>query len=176
MLISKNPLFPSYQMLDFSSSVNTLSGFFWSIGSLKFILVVFLMKVEINRISFYWSNFSFVLQEITRYFHRTACLILWPDGDPSTSLLDHCYQLVFFLVTYVLPMLGLSITYCHLGTVLWTQEKPNPCTPRVVDISKELSKNNKIKDKRKVETSERVITRCLIVLFRRSASCSLWCW
>ena len=109
--------------------------------------------------------------KMTRYFPRTACLILWPDGDPSTSLLDHCYQLVFFLVTYVLPMLGLSITYCHLGTVLWTQERPDPCTPRVVDIGKELSKNNKIKDKRKVKTlsSKGVASSCFIT---RSASCS----
>ena len=81
---------------------------------------------------------------------------MWPDGDPSTSLLDHCYQLVFFLVTYVLPMLGLSITYCHLGTVLWTREKPEPSILNGhPDVSKELSKNSnsKTKDKRKVKTS-----------------------
>ena len=82
---------------------------------------------------------------------RTACLILWPDGDPSTSLLDHCYQLVFFLVTYVLPMLGLSITYCHLGTVLWQREKPEPHDTRPVD--RQLTKiNSKTKDKRKVRS------------------------
>ena len=83
--------------------------------------------------------------------NRTACLILWPDGDPSTSLLDHCYQLVFFLVTYVLPMLGLSITYCHLGTVLWQREKPETRDTRIMD--RELTKtNSKTKDKRKVST------------------------
>ena len=50
---------------------------------------------------------------------RTACLMIWPDGNPSESLLDHIYQIIFFLVTYMLPMVGLSITYGHLGTVLW---------------------------------------------------------
>ena len=30
--------------------------------------------------------------------------------------------MLFFLVTYVLPMVGLSITYCHLGTVLWKDD------------------------------------------------------
>ena len=50
---------------------------------------------------------------------RTACLMVWPDGNPSESLLDHIYQIIFFLVTYVLPMVGLSITYGHLGMVLW---------------------------------------------------------
>ena len=119
---------------------------------------------------------------------RTACILVWPDGDPSQSLLDHCYQgastpilpiflsfagvikklpqgwrfrwsgvclclltpisfntdfrsiflqhtqlgalyvcvpavpqILFFLVSYVAPMLGLSTIYCHLGTVLWTR-------------------------------------------------------
>ena len=28
-------------------------------------------------------------------------------------------QVVFFLVTYVVPMVGLSVTYSHLGSVLW---------------------------------------------------------
>ena len=90
--------------------------------------------------------------------NRTACLMVkifayirlnhedlqvWPDGDPSESLLDHCYQIIFFLVTYVLPMVGLSITYCHLGLVLWkkTQYEAN---------QEQSNKQNKIKDKRKV--------------------------
>ena len=30
-------------------------------------------------------------------------------------------QILFFLVSYVAPMLGLSTIYCHLGTVLWTR-------------------------------------------------------
>ena len=68
--------------------------------------------------------------------------MVWPDGDPSTSLLDHCYQVVFFLVTYVIPMVGLSITYCHLGTVLWTNHSK--------ENNQEQNNNNKIKDKRKV--------------------------
>ena len=67
---------------------------------------------------------------------RTACLMIWPDGNPSESLLDHIYQIVFFLVTYVLPMVGLSITYCHLGTVLWRESSDQQST--------------KTKDKRKV--------------------------
>ena len=71
---------------------------------------------------------------------KTACLMIWPDGNPLESLMDHIYQLIFFLLTYVVPMLGLSITYTHLGLVLWTsgldpdQDKPN----------------SKIKEKRKV--------------------------
>ena len=32
------------------------------------------------------------------------------------------HQVVFFLVTYVMPMVGLSTTYCHLGSVLWAND------------------------------------------------------
>ena len=71
------------------------------------------------------------------------------------SLLDHYYQvnnrvyvstnntmskIVFFLVTYVVPMVGLSITYCHLGTVLWTDNQPHQT----------LVNRRRVKDKRKV--------------------------
>ena len=69
---------------------------------------------------------------------RTACLMIWPDGNPSESLLDHIYQLIFFMLTYVVPMVGLSITYCHLGMVLWR------------DSSDPDQQSTKTKDKRKV--------------------------
>jgi tachykinin-like receptor len=48
--------------------------------------------------------------------------MVWPDGNPAESLMDHIYQIVFFLVTYVVPMVGLSVTYCHLGSVLWSDQ------------------------------------------------------
>ena len=74
------------------------------------------------------------------------------------SLLDHYYQvnikssttgsylififpkIVFFLVTYVVPMVGLSITYCHLGSVLWTDNQPHQT----------LVNRRRVKDKRKL--------------------------
>ena len=54
--------------------------------------------------------------------------------------------MLFCLVTYVLPMLGLSTTYCHLCSVLWTRGQPGqpPATQH------EHRAENKIKDKRKV--------------------------
>ena len=75
----------------------------------------------------------------------TACLMVWPDGDPSESWYDHCYQIIFFLVTYILPMVGLSITYSHLGTVLWRRTNSG-------DNQEHSNKQNKIKDKRKVSS------------------------
>ena len=56
------------------------------------------------------------------------CLLIWPDGNPPESVYDHIYQIVFFLVTYMLPMLGLTIAYSHLGTVLWRTDLDNQTT------------------------------------------------
>ena len=66
----------------------------------------------------------------------TGCVLEWPDGPPSTSLMDHVYQVphlevitdymtscpgqvVFLLVTYVLPLAGLGLTYTHLTRLMW---------------------------------------------------------
>ena len=48
-----------------------------------------------------------------------ACIMVWPDGPQSTSFMDHIYQVILLLVTYILPLLGLSITYTYLSRVLW---------------------------------------------------------
>ena len=53
-----------------------------------------------------------------------------------------CPQVVFFLVTYVLPMLGLSVAYCHLGSALWRDQEPQQ--------SMGNSNRRKVKDKRKL--------------------------
>ena len=76
-----------------------------------------------------------------KYFNiKSEYFQIWPDGDPSESLLDHYYQVVFFLVTYVIPMVGLSITYCHLGSELWRDYHPQ----------QSIINRRKVKDKRKV--------------------------
>ena len=49
----------------------------------------------------------------------TACLLVWPDGPSYASFMDHVYQVVFLLMTYILPLLGLSITYTYLSRTLW---------------------------------------------------------
>ena len=42
------------------------------------------------------------------------------DGGMLMMVIGYAQtQVVFFLVTYVVPMVGLSITYFHLGYVLW---------------------------------------------------------
>ena len=50
----------------------------------------------------------------TKSSHRQLLTI-----KPSPSPMMESVKVVFFLVTYVVPMVGLSITYSHLGYVLW---------------------------------------------------------
>ena len=49
------------------------------------------------------------------------CVMMIDDAGGSGDGDDGYFQtqVVFFLVTYVVPMVGLSITYFHLGYVLW---------------------------------------------------------
>ena len=49
-------------------------------------------------------------------------------------------QVVFFLVTYVLPMLGLSVAYCHLGSALWRDQEPQ----------QSMGNRRRVNDKRKL--------------------------
>lgn len=49
----------------------------------------------------------------------TACLLVWPDGESYVSLMDHVYQIIYLLMTYILPLVGLSLTYTYLSRTLW---------------------------------------------------------
>ena len=56
------------------------------------------------------------------YFAPKNILVVYDNDDNAGDDVDDGYaqtQVVFFLVTYVVPMVGLSITYFHLGYVLW---------------------------------------------------------
>ncbi|XP_035214471.1 tachykinin-like peptides receptor 86C [Stegodyphus dumicola] len=50
---------------------------------------------------------------------RTLCLLVWPDGEPGKSYADHVYNIIFFIVTYVIPMVCMAFTYTWVGCILW---------------------------------------------------------
>ncbi|GFQ88847.1 tachykinin-like peptides receptor 86C [Trichonephila clavata] len=51
--------------------------------------------------------------------HRTICYLVWPDGPAGHSYSDHIYNIIFLVVTYVLPMCSMAVTYTWVGCVLW---------------------------------------------------------
>lgn len=58
------------------------------------------------------------------------------------SLLPRRYQVLFFVVTYAVPMLGMTFFYSAMGKVLWGSGSIGELTQRQVDS---------IKSKRKVK-------------------------
>ena len=49
----------------------------------------------------------------------TICLILWPDGYAHHSKTDYVYNIVFFLITYMLPLILMAFCYGRMGVYLW---------------------------------------------------------
>ncbi|KAG8183139.1 hypothetical protein JTE90_029497 [Oedothorax gibbosus] len=75
---------------------------------------------------------------------RTLCLLVWPDGlgtGLGTSDLDHIYNIVFLVVTYVIPMICMAFTYTWIGCIL--------CGSKVIGESSG-PQNNVIKSKQRV--------------------------
>ncbi|XP_049870340.1 tachykinin-like peptides receptor 86C, partial [Pectinophora gossypiella] len=72
---------------------------------------------------------------------KTACLLSWPDGLPDVSYMDFTYQVLFFVVTYAVPILGMTFFYAAMGRVLWRSRSIGELTQRQVDA---------IRSKRKV--------------------------
>ncbi|XP_076329827.1 tachykinin-like peptides receptor 86C [Tachypleus tridentatus] len=48
---------------------------------------------------------------------RTLCYLRWPDGPLSKD--DYIYNVFFMVLTYVIPMMAMLITYTKMGLVLW---------------------------------------------------------
>ena len=66
-------------------------------------------------LSFHWMLLLIMMMVIVNIIVRDDDAGGSGDGDDGYAQT----QVVFFLVTYVVPMVGLSITYFHLGYVLW---------------------------------------------------------
>ncbi|KPJ03698.1 Tachykinin-like peptides receptor 86C [Papilio xuthus] len=64
---------------------------------------------------------------------KTACLLSWPDGLPDVSYMDFIYQVLFFVVTYAVPMLGMTFFYSAMGRVLWGSRSIGELTQRQLD-------------------------------------------
>ncbi|KAF4532812.1 hypothetical protein B566_EDAN002662 [Ephemera danica] len=64
---------------------------------------------------------------------RTACILVWPDGQPMISTLDYVYNVVLFIVTYVLPMSAMAGCYTAMGRELWGSRSIGELTQRQID-------------------------------------------
>ncbi|CAN8001731.1 unnamed protein product, partial [Ixodes hexagonus] len=50
---------------------------------------------------------------------RIVCLLVWPDGPPTTSSAEYLYNVLFLVLTYVFPVVTMVATYTRMSLVLW---------------------------------------------------------
>lgn len=61
---------------------------------------------------------------------RVICLLIWPDFTmESPSMLDFGYNVLIMIVTYVLPLVTLTVTYARVGMELWGSRAIGENTP-----------------------------------------------
>nr|QPB70564.1 putative tachykinin-related peptide receptor II variant 3 [Homarus americanus] len=61
---------------------------------------------------------------------RRGCILRWPDGQTSSSQHEHIYNIVFFITTYLLPMLVMLVCYFLIGRELWGSRSIGELTDR----------------------------------------------
>ncbi|KAL1117622.1 hypothetical protein AAG570_003937 [Ranatra chinensis] len=54
-----------------------------------------------------------------RQNEQTACIMVWPDGQPMVSQMDYLYTIVLFLTTYLIPMTAMVCCYASMARHLW---------------------------------------------------------
>ncbi|CRK88961.1 CLUMA_CG002658, isoform A, partial [Clunio marinus] len=64
---------------------------------------------------------------------RTVCFMLWPDGGYPTSKTDYIYNIVFLVLTYVIPIVSMLICYTLMGRELWGSRSIGEHTERQLE-------------------------------------------
>uniref|UniRef100_A0A6A7FZZ2 Tachykinin-like peptides receptor 86C n=2 Tax=Hirondellea gigas TaxID=1518452 RepID=A0A6A7FZZ2_9CRUS len=65
---------------------------------------------------------------------RRGCILQWPDGSTSASIQEHIYNIVFFITTYMLPMLMMLSSYLLISRELWGSTHIGELTERQINI------------------------------------------
>ncbi|XP_075534187.1 tachykinin-like peptides receptor 86C [Dermacentor variabilis] len=65
---------------------------------------------------------------------RTVCLLMWPDGPAYMSHIDYVYNVLFLVLTYVVPVITMVVTYTGMGVVLWGSRGIGESTERQQNV------------------------------------------
>lgn len=82
--------------------------------------------------------------DIRKCSDSKACILVWPDGYQGSSQLDYLYNIAFFFLTYVMPMIGMGICYIQMGRNLWRGDK-SALSLLVPQVALTKSRNDKKK-------------------------------
>ncbi|XP_028899835.2 tachykinin-like peptides receptor 99D isoform X2 [Zeugodacus cucurbitae] len=64
---------------------------------------------------------------------RIVCYAEWPDGPTNHSQQEYVYNIVFMILTYILPIISMTVTYSRVGIELWGSKTIGEYTPRQVE-------------------------------------------
>ncbi|XP_049306572.1 tachykinin-like peptides receptor 99D [Bactrocera dorsalis] len=64
---------------------------------------------------------------------RIVCYAEWPDGPTNHSQQENVYNIVFMILTYILPIISMTVTYSRVGIELWDSKTIGEYTPRQVE-------------------------------------------
>lgn len=63
----------------------------------------------------------------------TGCILIWPDNKLIESKFDVIYQMVFLILTYIVPIILMTVSYSVMGKVLWGSRSIGEMTQRQID-------------------------------------------
>nr|XP_018916865.1 PREDICTED: tachykinin-like peptides receptor 86C isoform X1 [Bemisia tabaci] len=61
------------------------------------------------------------------------CILNWPDGLPMDSTYDYLYNVIIFILTYIIPMSAMILCYSAMGKALWGSKAIGELTQRQQD-------------------------------------------
>ncbi|VEN54689.1 unnamed protein product, partial [Callosobruchus maculatus] len=64
---------------------------------------------------------------------RIVCYMEWPDGITNDSYQEYIFNVVFLVVTYMVPILAMIFTYARIGLELWGSQSIGEVTQRQMD-------------------------------------------
>ncbi|CAH1959170.1 unnamed protein product [Acanthoscelides obtectus] len=99
--------------------------------------------------------------------NRILCYMEWPDGISNESYQEYIFNVVFLVVTYVVPILSMMFTYARIGLELWGSQSIGEITQRQMD---------NIKSKRRHIISGVIILNGSITHSRNCCSVSKVCY
>ncbi|XP_023036096.1 tachykinin-like peptides receptor 99D isoform X1 [Drosophila willistoni] len=64
---------------------------------------------------------------------RIVCYPEWPDGPMNHSMLEYIYNILIMILTYILPIVSMTVTYSRVGFELWGSKTIGEYMPRQVE-------------------------------------------
>jgi len=85
-------------------------------------------------------NASTLIIENNRSHPMTVCIVVWSDGSQGYSKKDFIYNLLYFILTYCIPLVMMALCYLQMGKKLWGQKPIGEDTPSLAKCRKTKQK------------------------------------